>query len=282
MSRTALLDIFVMFWVLAAFGCLVVDRDRSRRQDRRGGCRGHDRRPRSAARHPLVAGAGRAVPRPCLRVQVERHLVHPRVRVPGLRPGISAPGGPPVSAVTPAARCSGTPAGCRSPSGWSRRLPTWPPGAAGSPPARGYDRNWAAQHGNHTPVLSALDSLYQYNKAMWQFGVALTTHHPYQSWPWTWLLMSRPVSFFYNSSSTTCGAKSCSQEVLAIGTPAIWWASIARARRLPALVACAAGTGGPGPYCWESRLAGCPGSGTPGTTTAPCSSSTRWRSSRSW
>src|SRR6202034_4017056 len=30
MSRTALLDIFVMFWVLAAFGCLVVDRDRSR------------------------------------------------------------------------------------------------------------------------------------------------------------------------------------------------------------------------------------------------------------
>src|SRR5437868_1456542 len=27
LSRTALLDIFVMFWVLAAFGCLVVDRD---------------------------------------------------------------------------------------------------------------------------------------------------------------------------------------------------------------------------------------------------------------
>src|SRR5262249_19477886 len=27
MSRTALLDIFVMFWALAAFGCLVVDRD---------------------------------------------------------------------------------------------------------------------------------------------------------------------------------------------------------------------------------------------------------------
>ena len=27
MSRTALLDIFLMFWVLAAFGCLVVDRD---------------------------------------------------------------------------------------------------------------------------------------------------------------------------------------------------------------------------------------------------------------
>uniref|UniRef100_UPI002029B247 dolichyl-phosphate-mannose--protein mannosyltransferase n=1 Tax=Sphaerisporangium fuscum TaxID=2835868 RepID=UPI002029B247 len=30
LSRTALLDVFVMFWVLAGFACLVVDRDRSR------------------------------------------------------------------------------------------------------------------------------------------------------------------------------------------------------------------------------------------------------------
>ena len=30
MSRTALLDIFVMFWVLAAFAPLVIDRDRTR------------------------------------------------------------------------------------------------------------------------------------------------------------------------------------------------------------------------------------------------------------
>jgi dolichyl-phosphate-mannose-protein mannosyltransferase len=30
MSRTGLLDIFVMFWALAAFGCLLIDRDRAR------------------------------------------------------------------------------------------------------------------------------------------------------------------------------------------------------------------------------------------------------------
>src|SRR5215469_11289001 len=30
LSRTAILDIFVMFWVLAAFGLLVIDRDRTR------------------------------------------------------------------------------------------------------------------------------------------------------------------------------------------------------------------------------------------------------------
>ena len=39
MSRTALLDIFVMFWVLAAFACLVIDRDRTRARYADGGGR---------------------------------------------------------------------------------------------------------------------------------------------------------------------------------------------------------------------------------------------------
>ena len=30
LSRTAILDIFLMFWILAAFGLIVLDRDRSR------------------------------------------------------------------------------------------------------------------------------------------------------------------------------------------------------------------------------------------------------------
>jgi dolichyl-phosphate-mannose--protein O-mannosyl transferase len=96
----------------------------------------------------------------------------------------------------------------------------------------GYDRHWAAEHGNHTPVWAALDSLYQYQHTILQFGVTLTKPHLYQSWPWTWLVMSRPLSLFYSSASHACGAKNCSQAVLAIGTPAIWWASI------PALAFC--------------------------------------------
>ena len=32
LSRTALLDIFLMFFILAAFGCLVMDRDQRRRR----------------------------------------------------------------------------------------------------------------------------------------------------------------------------------------------------------------------------------------------------------
>jgi dolichyl-phosphate-mannose-protein mannosyltransferase len=67
---------------------------------------------------------------------------------------------------------------------------------------------------------------------MWHFSVTLNAGHPYKSQPWTWLMMSRPVSFYY-ATPKTCGVKSCSQEVLALGTPLIWWAAI------PALLACA-------------------------------------------
>src|SRR6266704_1596023 len=49
LSRTAILDIFVMFWVLAAFGCLVVDRDRYR-------ARLADAAAGSAAAGPAAAG----------------------------------------------------------------------------------------------------------------------------------------------------------------------------------------------------------------------------------
>lgn len=34
--------------------------------------------------------------------------------------------------------------------------------------------------------------------------------------------MGRPTSFFYNSPQS-CSSKNCAQEVLAIGTPILWW-----------------------------------------------------------
>ena len=40
--------------------------------------------------------------------------------------------------------------------------------------------------------------------------------------PWNWLVLGRPTSFFYESPKS-CGAESCSQEILAMGTPIIWW-----------------------------------------------------------
>ena len=87
----------------------------------------------------------------------------------------------------------------------------------------GYDRNYAAAQGFRTPVLSALYSLYEYHVQMLQFSVGLHTHHPYESQPWDWLVLSRPVAYYYSAPTSGAGcsvAPHCSREVLAIGTPA--------------------------------------------------------------
>ena len=102
----------------------------------------------------------------------------------------------------------------------------------------GYDRDYAQLHGVHTPVISALYSLFEYHVQAIKFGVGLHASHPYQSQPWDWLVMTRPVAFFYEcyTGPVAGPAHYCpsgysgsqwSQEVLAIGTPAIWWGSMA-------------------------------------------------------
>jgi dolichyl-phosphate-mannose--protein O-mannosyl transferase len=71
----------------------------------------------------------------------------------------------------------------------------------------------------------------RYQWEIYDFHRHLSAAHPYLSRPWGWLLLARPVSYFYAAPQGACGAgNTCAQEVLAIGTPAIWWVAI------PALV----------------------------------------------
>ena len=254
MSRTALLDIFLMFWVLAAFGCLVVDRDVSRAR---------------------LAAAVSAAP-----AGGELDGLAPR-QPDTAQPGGAEPGGVPGAAVwwrripwwrVGAGVCIGLALASKWDAIWyllgltglviawdmgARRaagLPNdflgtlrrhrWMPAWFGLLPlavylvtwsgwfftSTGYDRQWAGQNGHHIPVISALLSFLQYQKQILQFHLGLTTHHPYQSQPWTWLVMSRPVAFFWQCpAGGTHGAcaSAKAQEVLALGTPLIWWASIA-------------------------------------------------------
>ena len=65
-------------------------------------------------------------------------------------------------------------------------------------------------------------SLIYYHKEMLGFHTGLTEKHSYQANPWSWIVMGRPTSFFYESPKG-CGSKNCAQEVLAIGTPILWW-----------------------------------------------------------
>ena len=87
----------------------------------------------------------------------------------------------------------------------------------------GYFRHYRAQNGlSEPPILGALLNLWHYHQEAYRFHSTLTAKHPYQSWPWQWLLLGRPVSFYWNNSGN-CGAPSCAREILLLGTPLLWW-----------------------------------------------------------
>jgi dolichyl-phosphate-mannose--protein O-mannosyl transferase len=54
------------------------------------------------------------------------------------------------------------------------------------------------------------------------YSIHLRASHPYQSSTWSWLLLKRPVAYYYkgNSAGTT------SAEILGIGNPLIFWGSV--------------------------------------------------------
>ena len=222
-SRTALLDPLLAFWVLAAFGCLVVDRDRARARLAALGD-GTGPGPRLGGRPWRVAagvclglavatkwsGAWYAAAFPVLAllwdVGARRSLGVRRPLRGVLRRDLP-----------PAALTLGLlPVGVYLAS-WTGWLAT----------SGGWGRQWAAGQATSWPfVPAALRSLWHYHAEMLRFNVNLREPHPYQSNPWGWLVMARPTSFFYETppaGSPGCPVAPCSREVLALGTPLLWW-----------------------------------------------------------
>jgi dolichyl-phosphate-mannose--protein O-mannosyl transferase len=78
---------------------------------------------------------------------------------------------------------------------------------------RGWDRNYSS---------NIFSSFIYYHQQMLTFHTGLVERHSYQANPWSWLIMARPTSFYYQTPKG-CGAESCSQEILALGTPILWW-----------------------------------------------------------
>jgi dolichyl-phosphate-mannose--protein O-mannosyl transferase len=79
----------------------------------------------------------------------------------------------------------------------------------------GWDRSWSSN-----PFIS----LWRYHSEILNFHVNLSDSHPYSANPWSWLIQGRPTSFFYETPNN-CGGANCSQEILALGTPLLWWAA---------------------------------------------------------
>ena len=115
----------------------------------------------------------------------------------------------------------------------------------------GWNRHWADSHtpsthlklwglnnlGIQIPfswawVPGPIRSLGAYTHDAYEFHESLTSTHEYKSSPWSWLVLGRPVDFYYqgtsfsSASSSPCGSTSCSREVLLIGTPLMWWAFV--------------------------------------------------------
>jgi dolichyl-phosphate-mannose--protein O-mannosyl transferase len=235
LSRAALLDIFLMFWIVVAFYFLVLDREQRRARWLAALERGID---------PSRPGAGN----------------RPRLGIPWYRLACAVSLGLACGvkwsalwyvllfiALTlifdlSARRAAGSRHAIRDgildDGGWIfavlglaflAYLATWTGWFATD---GGYFRHWYAQTNGLTQdrLIDPLVNLWHYHHEAYKFHTGLSTKHQYQSWPWMWLLLGRPVAFYWNTDGP-CGASSCASEILLLGTPVLWWSF------LPALFA---------------------------------------------
>ncbi|KQR67074.1 hypothetical protein ASF98_08850 [Arthrobacter sp. Leaf337] len=240
MSRTSLLDIFLMFWVLAAFGALLMDRDDGRRRlaarlGRQAGA-APDGRPSVVQ---LVSGPWlgirwwRVTAGICLGLAVgtkwsalffmaafglltvfwdlsARRIAGIRGWISG---GIIKDGIPAFLSIVPVAVLV--------------YLTTW---AGWFQSKDAYFRHWAdtnpsAQWGW---LPGPLRSLAHYHLEAYKFHQGLSSDHPYEASAWSWLVMGRPTSFFYESpkqGSPGCDVANCTSAILSVGNPLIWWSA---------------------------------------------------------
>ncbi|TQN30302.1 dolichyl-phosphate-mannose-protein mannosyltransferase [Haloactinospora alba] len=98
----------------------------------------------------------------------------------------------------------------------------------------GHNRQWGAEHAGaladspgwlQAPV-NALRSLFTYHSEIMSYHSSLSEPHDFASKPWDWIVMRIPVAFFYDGEGSDCDATSCSSAILGVGTPAVWWLGI--------------------------------------------------------
>jgi dolichyl-phosphate-mannose-protein mannosyltransferase len=63
---------------------------------------------------------------------------------------------------------------------------------------------------------SAWYAILQHQLAMLRFHIGLAGDHPYESAPWSWLLLKRPVAYYFSADGGSY------REILAIGNPLTW------------------------------------------------------------
>ncbi|MBY8871562.1 phospholipid carrier-dependent glycosyltransferase [Micromonospora sp. PLK6-60] len=227
LSRTAILDIFLLLFVLAAFGALVLDRDARRRRWTRALDGGLDPATPGRAGRPaggwrdwpwwrlaagVLLGCACAVKWSALYFVPAFALLVILWEV-GVRrsAGVRRPWRDALLDELPWLALAGVLMVLTYVATWSGWLLT----------DIGYYRD-AARYPNSGLSDNPLYNLWKYHEAAYGFHKQLDDPHKYQSWPWQWLLLGRPVAFHW-IQPPNCGAASCAEEVLLLGTPLLWW-----------------------------------------------------------
>ncbi len=92
--------------------------------------------------------------------------------------------------------------------------------------------NYPYQPGDAWPwelswVPQALRLLLHYSQNVLYFHEHLVTPagnpHPWESKPWTWPMGLRPMLYYYESGTAACGSPDCVSATMLVGTPAMWW-----------------------------------------------------------
>ena len=243
-SRTAMLDIFLMFWVVVAFACLILDRDqvRTRLAERAAlvSVDGAEQGPRVGFRWWLLA-CGIALGAASACKWDGAYYIPPMAalalfwtmgakRAIGVRkPFVSTarrdlPAALFTMAVVPVLTY------LVSWTGWFLNTGKY-----------AWDRDWA----NNRPtawglgfipawIRNPIRGLWHYHWEAYNFHVHLDSYHKYRSNAWGWLFENRPVLYYAyyphaddkNNLGCNTGGSGCARMIYDMGTPAIWWASI--------------------------------------------------------
>ena len=234
-SRVAMLDIFLMFWTVVGFACLVLDRDqvRGRLADRvqDTGRKTSKFGPHTGMRWWLLA-CGVSVGCACATKWDGVYLIpsfgllaffwtmgarraigvhHPfeATLMRDVVPTVSWMAAVPVVVYT------------ASWTGWFLNGPKY-----------AYDREWAKDRGTDFGFIPAsLRSLWHYHAEALKFHETLSSYHSYRENAWGWLFDARPVLYFANYphppvAGCHTGGLGCARMIYDLGTPAIWWVSI--------------------------------------------------------
>ena len=240
MSRISILDIFLAFWALAAFGAVLLDREQYRRRLAHRAAaelaeHGRYRDPWGppVGFRPWLLVAGICLGLACgvkwsgiyfvaaFGILVVAWTIAAR-RAVGVRYWVGA-----------GALRDGIPAFLLTvPVATAVYVLTWLPWWLNP---SSYMRQWAATTNAEAAVPERtwmpdwLNSWWEYHLRMWDFHNNLESPHSYQSHPAGWLIQWRPTSFAWRSVETadgawqTCGSDRCAGAILAVGNPVIWW-----------------------------------------------------------